>query len=57
VVKTRKSFIPGDTVYVRSGIYGERIVVDKPVFLVGEDKQTTVIEGSGTEPIIIIQSS
>lgn len=57
MVKTRKSFIPGDTVYVRSGIYGERIVVDKPVFLVGEDKQTTVIEGSGTEPIIIIQSS
>jgi parallel beta-helix repeat protein len=48
---------PGDTVYVRSGIYGERIVVDKPVFLIGEDKQTTVIDGSGTGTVVQITNS
>jgi parallel beta-helix repeat protein len=48
---------PGDTVYVRSGIYVERIVVDKPVFLIGENKQTTVIDGSGTGTIVQITNS
>jgi parallel beta-helix repeat protein len=35
----------GDTVYVFSGTYYERVVVTKPIRLVGEDKETTVIHG------------
>jgi parallel beta-helix repeat protein len=48
---------PGDTVNVRSGIYSERIVVDKSVFLIGEDKQTTVLDGSGTGTVVQITSN
>lgn len=37
----------GDTVYVYSGTYFEEIVVDKSINLIGEDKNSTVIKGSG----------
>jgi len=36
---------PGDTIYVPSGTYYENIVIDKSITLVGEDKETTIIEG------------
>ncbi|UCE38710.1 MAG: PKD domain-containing protein, partial [Thermoplasmata archaeon] len=36
---------PGDTVYVPSDHYWERIIIDKPLTLIGEDKNTTVIDG------------
>jgi parallel beta-helix repeat protein len=37
----------GDTVYVRNGIYYELVDVNKTVSLVGENKDTTIIDGSG----------
>ena len=37
---------PGDTIEVSSGIYFENIVVDTAVLLVGQNKETTVIDGS-----------
>jgi len=35
---------PGDTIFVRAGIYYENVVVNKTVSLVGEDKETTIID-------------
>lgn len=36
----------GDNVFVRNGIYKERITIDKPLSLIGEDRQKTVIGGA-----------
>jgi len=35
----------GDTIFVRAGVYYENIVVNKTIYLIGEDKSTTVIDG------------
>jgi len=37
----------GDTVYVHSGTYYENVVVDKTINLIGENRDTTIINGSG----------
>jgi len=38
---------PGDTVYVRSGMYYEQVIINKPdLTLAGEDRDITVINGS-----------
>ncbi len=47
---------PGDTIYVHSGWYGEQFDVTKPLTIVGEDRDTTVITGDGWSPTIIITS-
>jgi len=36
----------GDTIYVYSGTYSENIELDKRLNLIGEDKTTTIIDGS-----------
>ncbi len=33
-----------DTVYVYGGIYNENIIIDRPVYLIGENKKTTIID-------------
>ena len=33
----------GDTVYVYSGYYNEQVVIDKPIDLIGENKETTYV--------------
>jgi parallel beta-helix repeat protein len=38
---------PGDTIFVRAGIYYENVVIDKPINLIGEDFAT--ISGFGLE--------
>ena len=38
---------PGDIIQVASGTYNERVIVDKPLTLVGEDGSTTIIDGNG----------
>ena len=43
----------GDTVFVFSGLYTS-IMIDKPVYLYGQQREETVIETSGTEPGIWI---
>ena len=45
---------PGDTIYVYNGTYYENVVVDKSVALVGEKRETTVIDGNQTGTVIII---
>ncbi|MCK5603270.1 right-handed parallel beta-helix repeat-containing protein, partial [Candidatus Pacearchaeota archaeon] len=38
---------PGATVYVPADHYWERIIIDKPLTLIGADKNTTIIDGMG----------
>ncbi|MGB9841728.1 MAG: right-handed parallel beta-helix repeat-containing protein [Candidatus Bathyarchaeales archaeon] len=45
----------GGTVFVKKGIYKEVLVINKPVSLKGEDKDTTVINGAGKGTVILIQ--
>jgi parallel beta-helix repeat protein len=39
---------PDDTVFVKSGIYHENVLIDKPLSIMGEDSANTVIIGKGT---------
>lgn len=48
--------LEGHTVLVRNGTYYENVIVDKSVSLIGENKETTVIDGNGTGNIIHIIS-
>lgn len=49
---------PGDTVLVRSWIYKEKIVINKSIILIGENRENTIIDGGGLGNVIsIIQSS
>ena len=45
---------PGDTIFVYSGTYIENIVVDKSINLIGEDKNTAIINGNGSGIVINI---
>ena len=47
----------GDTVFVYNGTYVENVVIDKSINLIGEDKNTTVIDGSGLEGVVYITSN
>jgi len=49
---------PGATVYVKAGIYLEHVVVDKNgLRLVGEDMDTTIIDGDGTGSVIYVEAN
>ena len=43
----------GDTIYVYNGTYYEHLTIDKPLTLVGEDKNTTIIDGDWLGPDIV----
>lgn len=45
----------GSTIYVYSGIYSDSVTIDKSISLIGEDKNTTIIDRDGKEnaPIYI----
>lgn len=36
---------PGDMIFVSSGLYHERVVINKTVMLVGENRETTIVDG------------
>jgi parallel beta-helix repeat protein len=44
----------GDAIYVRSGTYYENIIVNKSVQLIGECKETTIIDGNYTGDVVLI---
>jgi parallel beta-helix repeat protein len=50
--------VDGDTVFVyeNSSPYNENIVVNKSIFLVGENKDTTVIDGNGVGDVIHVNT-
>ncbi|UCG70112.1 MAG: right-handed parallel beta-helix repeat-containing protein [Thermoplasmata archaeon] len=45
---------PGDTVYVRPGTYAENLFIAKTLILEGEDKDTTIIDGGGSDDVVKI---
>jgi len=47
----------GDTIYVLNGTYHENIVVNKTVSLVGEDRSTTIIDGSNSGTVVYISAN
>ena len=47
----------GDTIFVRSGLYRENLIVNKTVLLVGENCKSTIIDGQQRGDVILITSS
>jgi parallel beta-helix repeat protein len=49
---------PGDTVYVKAGIYFEHIVIERnSLKLVGENEYTTIIDGGGTGIVVYVHAN
>jgi parallel beta-helix repeat protein len=48
---------PGDIIQVASETYYEHVVVNKSLTIVGEDRSTTIIDGSGTEIVVRVNAS
>lgn len=46
----------GSTIYVYSGTYDESFTIDKSITLLGEDKDTTIIDGEGAQKVIDVLS-
>ena len=44
----------GDTIYVYSGTYNENVKIDKTINLVGENRNTTVIDGGNKRDVVRI---
>jgi len=44
----------GDTVLVYSGTYHESLVIDKAIIIIGEEKNTTIIDGGGTGYVVTL---
>ncbi len=47
----------GDTVFVYNGTYYENIIIDESISLVGEDKNTTIIDGDGTGNVVTVNAN
>jgi len=47
----------GDTIFVRTGLYNENIVLDKALSLLGEGRTTTIIDGSGGQWTVSVRAS
>lgn len=45
-----------DPIYVFNGTYIESVIVDIPCFLEGENKTSTIIDGDGSDDVILISS-
>ena len=43
-----------DEIFVKNGYYEGLVVIDKPIDLVGEDQENTIIDGGGNEDVIRI---
>ena len=46
----------GDTIYIPSGTYYENIIINKSISLVGEDKDTTIIDGGGSGDVVYVSA-
>jgi parallel beta-helix repeat protein len=45
-----------DTIFVRNGTYCENVVVNKTLCVMGQDRETTIIDGNGTGTVITIEA-
>jgi parallel beta-helix repeat protein len=46
----------GHTIFVQKGAYYEHLVVNKSLSLIGENRTSTIIDGNGTEVVIIVEA-
>ena len=46
----------GDTVFVYNGTYYENLIVDKTVYLIGEDRNSTIIDGNESGDVVYIST-
>ena len=46
----------GDTVFIFSGLYEENVILDKSINLIGENRNTTIIDGNRTGTVIYINA-
>jgi parallel beta-helix repeat protein len=46
----------GDTVYVYNGIYTEHLLIDRTISLVGENRSSTTIDGSGMGKVVNVSA-
>ena len=46
----------GDTIFIYNGTYSEQVLVNKSVSLVGEDRDTTTIDGGGLGIVVNVSS-
>jgi nitrous oxidase accessory protein len=49
--------LDGDTIYVYEGIYYENIIINKSINVIGEKRETTIIDGKGTDDTVWIKTS
>ena len=49
--------LPGHTIFVDAGTYYEHISVSKPLFILGESKDSTIIDGNGTGTVVVVSSN
>lgn len=47
----------GDVIYVHNGTYQENLIVNKTLSLIGENKENTVINGSGVNNVVSIRAN
>lgn len=46
---------PGDTIFVHKGTYYENVVITKSISLIGEERESTIIDGSERESVLFIK--
>jgi len=49
--------LDGHTIFVEAGAYYEKVVVNKSISLIGENRDTTIIDGSGTGTVLYVIAS
>jgi parallel beta-helix repeat protein len=49
--------ISGDIVFVCNGTYYENVIVNKTISLIGENRNTTIIDGGGVDSIVKIEAN
>ena len=47
----------GDTIFVRNGYYSEHVTIPKPVILLGQNKNQTIIDGNSIGNVLYINAS
>ena len=48
---------PGDTINVKAGVYYENVVVNKSVSLLGEARETTIVDGGGNGHVVFVEAN
>lgn len=51
-----KAAQPGDTIMIEAGVYQEGVIVDKPITLIGKDKDVVILGNMRTEADVTLQN-